>query len=166
MSDTTEKVRQHLELLAKLQGRIQKLRNGPVSEPQARAVRELVAYLEGYSQSEQGPYYHFTEAELRFLDKARADKVHPEVVQSLRGTMRALIENPNRGKPFTDTVYAELFTSRLPEHSGKVLIFKMIVRRKYRLIYAYGGSLSRPLFLAFEHRKDIYKHVGFGNSSS
>lgn len=166
MSDTAEKVRQHLELLARIQGRIQKLRNGPVSEPQARAVRELVAYLEGYSQPDQESQYHFTESDLHFLEKVRADKVHPEVVQSLRGAMRALIENPYRGRPFTDTVYAELFTSRLPEHSGKVLIFKMIVRRKYRLIYAYGGSLDRPLFLAFEHRKDIYKHVGFGNSSS
>lgn len=166
MSDTTEEVRQHLELLARIQSRIQKLRNGPVTAPQALAVRELIAYLDGYSQSEQEPQYHFTEADLLFIEKAREDRVHPEVIQSLKGTMRVVVENPTRGRPFTDTLYADLFVSRLPEHSGKVLIFKMIVRRKYRLIYAYGGSVTRPLFLAFEHRKDIYKHVGFGNSSS
>jgi hypothetical protein len=166
MSDTAEKVRQQLELMARIQGRLQKLRNGDVTDLQARAVRDLVAYLEGYTQPEQEDRHYFTEADLHFLDRTRADKVHPEVVQSLKVAMRVIVENPSRGVPFTDTVYAELFKSRLPEHSGKVLIFKMIVRRKYRLIYAYGGSVERPLFIAFEHRKDIYKHVGFGHSSS
>lgn len=154
-----------------IQNALRRLKTGRLTNTQALAIRDLISLLDQKSAflSEEVPELELptlADEDLKFLQEMKASKLHPEILQSLRQAMESVITNPNRGMPFPDCIYSGLFKNKMPEHTGKALIFKLHVRLKYRLIYAYGGSLERPVFLDFNHRKDIYKHAGFGYSSS
>lgn len=157
-----------------VQNALARLKTNRVTQTQALAIRELLATLgaanlpapDSPDISPETPVVVLGDEDLKFVQEMRAKKFHPEIISAMCQAMEAVLANPNHGKAFSDCLYASLFKSKMPDYTGKAFIFKVNVRLRYRLIYACGGSLERPVFLDFNHRKDIYKHAGFGQSSS
>lgn len=133
----------------------------------ASAVRELVSLLSSGSEDDSEEQSLFNSDDLSFIEEVKATKMHPDMVDALVKTMTQVILKKQRGTPLVDDIYSQLFIHRLlGDNSSKVVIYKLIVRRKYRLIYSISSRSDRPNFLAFDHRKDIYKHVGLRSASS
>ncbi|NBV29393.1 hypothetical protein EBS02_10370, partial [bacterium] len=107
----------------------------------------------------------FSEEDLSFLDRMEKDKSTFQFLDLIKEEMYLIIKNPLIGTRYVGSNYGLAFRKELPENAGNALILKRKVRRKYRLIYAYGGNLSRPYFIEFDHRKDVYKHRQVGTSS-
>jgi len=163
--------KEELEAYQSLQSALARLKTNKITNTQTQAIRDLLHLLDTRppnlgQQPNSTHLVTLNDEELKFLSVMKEEKLHPEILSALRHVLEEVISNPMRGKPLSGSIYASLFRNKIPTHTGKVLICKVIVRLRYRLIYAYGGSLTRPVFLEFNHRKDIYKHAGFGQSSS
>jgi len=168
----TELSRQ-LAAYKQLQKRLSSIKKTKITEDQASTVRDLVLFLNGSNLKSSGKSLSpssFSTSDLIFIQGVKNRKIHPEIILAMKKSMASIISNPQKGSHLADSKYANLFREKfgIPEgvEEGRIFIMKACVRLRYRLIYAYGGTIKRPLFLAFDHRKDIYKHVGFGNTSS
>lgn len=104
----------------------------------------------------------FNEAELSFIEAQKSKKIPSDIIRALEDAMEQVILNPKDGVRFIYRNFSASFARDIPDFSGKVAVFKVEIRRVYRLIYGFGGSLQRPYFIDFDHRKDIYKHRGHG----
>jgi len=178
MQEPKDVYQQAAELLAvsqAIEARLVQIRSriGKMSPDEATAVRSMLAKLRGIAPEIDAPVddFEFTEQELQFIETMKCRKISKHIIEFLIRTMKAVILNPQKGTRLTDSVHAEPFRCKLrkvmgPRFSQKIFIYKTNLPEHHRLIYSYGPGLARPVFLDFAGRKDIYKHNGFGKTSS
>jgi len=159
-------IQEELDAHTKLKRLLNRIEAGKASDDQKKALRDLLQGLIGNAALPSASPT-FTEEDAAFFQQSQELGFGPDVLNALKVGMHAILANPRKGKPLVHSVYGPLFKKMLPSvTTGKVVIHKLEIRLRYRLIYAYGGSLTRPYFIRFNHRKDIYKHAGFGKCSS
>lgn len=155
--------------LAQLRARIDKLDPETLTE-----VRSLLVKLRGANTEsvEQHLEDGLTQEERQFVQRMRERRIPKHIIEFLIKTMLAVILDPRtKGTRLTDDVHAGAFSCKLRKamgarYSQKVHIYKTNLPENYRLVYSHGPGLSRPVFLDFATRKDIYKHNGFGKTTS
>jgi len=154
-----------LQTLRQFSSLLKRVSPRALSARERETLGQVLRVLQSEASEIKLPEADFTEKDLEFIDLVRGQKVPADLIAVLKDTMLSVIENPSKGKKYSGDIFTGTFSKMLPPVSGKVFISKLIIRRKYRLIYAYGPGLPRPVFLEFDHRKDVYKHKHIGTSS-